>query len=163
MNPEGTACSTARISVTLTEFREIGRGPSRADVALTDTGNGKVTQARVNDTLVVHKEVYLDFRVYSATDDRYSYLPIGISFQAGHGRPSGQEVENQAAHTGNPDPLGRAAFPLRTTASKRDGAQLTVFDANPERNEFKFSLVIQRSDGLLGVIDPKIQNNPVMN
>lgn len=158
MNPEASACSTARIAVTITEFREVGRGFSRADVALTDTGNGKVSQARVNDMIVVHKEVYLDFRISGVGDDRHSYLPIGISFQARHGRPSGNEVENQGACAGNPDLLGRAAFPMRTTVSKRDGAQLTVFDANPEPNEFKFSLVIQRSDGVLGVIDPAIGN-----
>ncbi|MGH8115099.1 MAG: hypothetical protein ACREPS_08630, partial [Rhodanobacteraceae bacterium] len=87
------------------------------------------------------------------------YMPIGIGFQAGPGRRSGHEVENQGTCAGDPDPLGRVAFPMRTTVSKRDGAQLTVVDANPEPNEFKFSLIIQRSDGTLGIIDPPIKNS----
>lgn len=156
---ERNAPSTARISVTVTEFREVGRGPSRADVALTDTGNGSVSQARVNDTIIVYAAVYLDFHVSGAHDERYSYIPIGISFQARPVNAPEHAAEDRAAHAGNPDPLGRAAFPLRATVSKREGSQLTVFDANPEPNEFKFSVVIQRSDGALGIIDPPVRNN----
>lgn len=161
MSSEKNACSTARISVNVTEFRELSRGPCRADVALVDTGNNKVSQGRANDTIIVYEEVYLDFQVSGAADDRYAYMPIGISFQARAGNPPEREVQNHGGCADNPDPLGRAAFPWRATASKRDGAQLSVFDANPERNEFKFSLVIQRSDGALGLIDPPIRNNGV--
>lgn len=153
------APGTARISVAVTEFREIGRGPCRADVALTDTGNGSVSQAGVNDTIVVYADVYLDFQVSGAREDRNSYMPIGIAFQACATNRAQPQAENNAAGTGGRDPLGRAAFPLRATVSKRDGAQLTVFDANPEPNEFKFSLVVQRSDGALGIIDPPVKNN----
>jgi hypothetical protein len=51
---------------------------------------------------------------------------------------------------------------MRTLVSRGDTAQLKLFDANPERAEFDFSLIVQRSDGLLGVIDPKIINRGVM-
>ncbi|HET9819586.1 MAG TPA: hypothetical protein VFP92_10515 [Rhodanobacteraceae bacterium] len=153
--------ATARISVTLTDFHEIGRerGCSRADIELTDTGNGKVSQARVNDPIVVSAEVYLEFFVHARKGDRYAYMPVGIGFReevAGIERK--QVAKNRGDHR---DPLGRAAFPLRTIAAKGDTTQLTLFDANPEPGVFEFSLVIQRSDGLLSVIDPQVRNRGV--
>lgn len=153
---ERCTCSTARISVTVTEFRELGRGPSRADVELTDTGHGKVTQARVNDVIVVHDAVYLDFSVSAREGDRYTYIPVGIDFKERRGAASA-EVANDR-HGDGRDLLGRAAFPLRIMASRGTTMQLTLFDANPEPAEFKFDLMIQRSDGALGIIDPSIGN-----
>lgn len=154
---ERSSSSTARISVTVAEFVQFQRGFSRAEVALIDTGNSQVSQARPNDPIIVYGEVFLDFQVVGASHDQYSYMPIGIGFQA---KPGAMEnaVANDAACANNPDPLGRAAFPMRAVASKREGAQLTVFDANLEPNDFKFGLIIQRSDGELGIIDPPIRN-----
>ncbi|MEO7050752.1 MAG: hypothetical protein ABI128_03730 [Rhodanobacter sp.] len=157
--------STARISVTVTHFHELGTKDScsRAEIELTDTGNGRVSQGRINDLIVVHGQVYLDFDVHARQGDRYTYMPVGISFR----ETSGVGVREAAARHGenqaHRDPLGHAAFPLRTTVSKGDTTQLTLLDANPEPGEFEFSLIIQRSDGLLSVVDPKIHNNPVMN
>lgn len=154
---EHCACGTARISVTVTEFHEIGRGPSHADVELTDTGHGKVTQARVNDVIVVHDAVYLDFSVSAREGDRYTYIPVGIDFKERRGAASAEVADGQRG--GGRDLLGRAAFPLRIMAARGTTMQLTLFDANPEPAEFKFDLMVQRSDGALGIIDPPVRNN----
>lgn len=151
MSTDHAACSTARISVTVTDFLEIGRGASRADIELTDTGHGTVSQGRINDPIVVTAEVHLEFSVSAREGERHTYSPVGISFN---------EVSRRRG--GGRDPLGHAAFPRRTFASRGSTLQLSLFDANPEPAEFKFDLVIQRSDGKLGVIDPTIRNNPIM-
>lgn len=160
MSTERTGCSTARISVTVTEFRAIDDkgGCSRADVELIDTGHGRVSQGRINDPIVVSGEVYLDFFVSARQGDRYTYSPVGISFREVSGSAPGEGVE---AREGGCDPLGHAAFPVRTVAARGSTTQLTLLDANPERAEFKFDLAIQRSDGALGLIDPKIRNRGV--
>lgn len=142
------ACSTARISITVTNFLEASRGCSEADVELTDTGHGTVSQGRVNDPIAVTGPVFLEFSLTAREGDRYTYSPVGISFK---------EVRGS-----NRDPLGHAAFPTRRFASLGNAMQLSLFDANPEPAEFKYDLVIQRSDGKLGIIDPTIRNNPVM-
>jgi hypothetical protein len=154
---------TARITVTVTEFREIGRdgGCSRADVELTDTAHGAVSQGRINDPIVVTAEVFLDFFVLGREGDRRTYTPIGIAFKEVE---DFEFRESKARDEGcsRRDPLGSAAFPIRTSVAKGDTAQLTLFDANPERSEFEYSLIIQRADGALGIIDPRIRNNPIM-
>jgi hypothetical protein len=159
MSTDHAACSTARISVTVTDFDEIGRGPSRADIELTDTGHGTVSQGRINDPIVVTAEVFLEFSVSAREGDRYTYSPVGISFKEVRGAIKGKAARR---HDGDRDPLGHAAFPTRTFASRGSTLQLSLFDAIPEPAEFKFDLVIQRSDGSLGIIDPQIRNNPVM-
>ena len=143
-----TVCTTARISVVVTEFHELGRGPSQADVELTDTGHGRVSQGRINDPIVVTGEAYLEFSVSTRESDRATYSPVGISFKDSDGPGR--------------DPLGHAAFPTRAFVARGNALQLSLFDANPERAEFKFDLVIRRSDGTLGVIHPRIRNNPIM-
>jgi hypothetical protein len=132
----------------VTDFHEIGHGPSRADVELIDTAHGTVSQGRINDPIVVTDEVYLEFSIATCGNDRHTYSPVGISFR---------EI-----HAYERDPLGHAAFPARRFVSRGGTVQLSLFDANPEPAEFKFDLMIQRSDGSLGVIDPQIRNNPVM-
>jgi hypothetical protein len=151
MSTDRAACSTARISVTVTDFFEIGRGSTGADIELTDTGHGTVSQGRINDPIVVTAEVHLEFSVSAREGDRHTYSPVGICFN-----------EMSRRRGGGRDPLGHAAFPTRTFASRGRSVQLSLFDANPEPAEFKFDLVIQRSDGKLGVIDPQIRNNPIM-
>ena len=151
MSTDHAACSTARISITVTDFHEIGRGPSQADIELTDTGHGTVSQGRINGPIVVTAEVHLEFSVSAREGDRHTYSPIGISFN-----------EMSRRRGGGHDPLGHAAFPTRRFVSRGSTLQLSLFDANPEPAEFKFDLVIQRSDGALGVIDPQIQNSGVM-
>lgn len=158
MSNDHAACSTARISVTVTEFLEAGRGPSQADVELTDTGHGSVSQGRINDPLVVTAETFLEFSVSALEGDRYTYSPVGISFKAS----SGITRTAPGRRDGGRDPLGHAAFPTRKFVARGDTLQLSLFDANPEPAEFKFDLVIQRSDGALGIIDPQIRNNPIM-
>lgn len=148
MFTDHAVCATARISIIVTNFLEPGRGPSEADVELTDTGHGSVSQGRINDPIVVTRAAFLEFLVSAREGDRYAYSPVGISFKESRG----------SAH----DPLGHAAFPTRAFASRGRILQLSLFDANPERAEFKFDLVIQRSDGALGIIDPSIHNNPIM-
>lgn len=159
MSTNRTPCSTARISIIVKDFHEIGREFSRADVELTDTGHGTVSQGRINDPIVVTAEVYLELSVSGADGDRYSYSPVGISFKEVRGGGSAEEAER---HGGDRDLLGHAAFPRRAFASRGNTMQLSLFDANPEPAEFKFDLLIQRSDGRLGIIDPTIRNNPVM-
>lgn len=158
MSIDHAACSTARVSVTVTDFHEIGRGPSHADVELTDTGHGTVSQGRINDPIVVTAEVYLEFSVSARDGDRYTYSPAGISFK----ETSGSAAAASDQRCGGRDPLGYAAFPTRKFVARGTSLQLTLFDANPEPAEFKFDLVIQRSDGALGVIDPGIENRGVM-
>lgn len=153
------ACATARISITVTDFHEIGRGPSQADIELTDTGHGTVSQGRVNDAIVVTAEAHLEFSVSAREGDRYTYSPVGISFKELRG---GGGAEAAGRRGGDHDPLGHAAFPTRRFASRGNTVQLSLFDANPEPAEFKFDLLIQRSDGTLGIIDPAIRNNPIM-
>ena len=153
MSNDREPCSTARIAVAVTAFYEIGREVCRADIQLTDTGHGAVSQARINDPIVVHREAYLDFFVFAREGDRYTYSPVGISFKE---VCDGGEVAER--HEVGRDLLGHAAFPVRTFASRDRVMQLSIFDANPEPAEFKFDLVIQRSDGLLGIIDPPVKN-----
>lgn len=157
MSIDRAPCSTARISVTVTEFHEIGgkEGCSHADIALTDTGHGKVSQGRINGPIVVTAEVHLEFSVSARKGDRYTYSPVGISFKEAPGVAKAKATSRRG---GDRDPLGHAAFPMRTFASRGNTMQLSLFDANPEPAEFKFDLIIQRSDGLLGIIDPQIQN-----
>lgn len=156
---------TARISITVIDFHALGgeQSCSKAEITLTDTGRGRVSQGRANDAIVVYGEVYLDFDVHARQRDRYSYSPVGMSFK----ETSGGEAKEAGGHDSRDrphcDPLGHAAFPVRTTVSKGDTMQLTLLDANPEPGEFDFSVIIQRSDGALGVVDPKIHNNPIMN
>ena len=157
MFTDHAACATARIAITVTDFHEIGRGPSHADVELTDTGHGAVSQGRINDPIVVTGEAYLEFSVAAREDDRASYSPVGISF-----KETSRAAAASDQRCGDRDPLGHAAFPARAFVSRGNVLQLSLFDANPEPGEFKFDLVIQRSDGTLGVIDPRIRNNPIM-
>jgi hypothetical protein len=159
MSTDHAACSTARISISVTDFHEIGRGPSQADVELTDTGHGTVSQGRINDAIVVTAEAYLEFSVSAREGDRHTYSLVGISFKE---LRDGDRDEGTGRRGGDHDPLGHAAFPARRFVSRGSTLQLSLFDANPEPAEFKFDLVIQRSDGSLGVIDPKIRNNPIM-
>lgn len=158
MSIDHAACSTARVSVTVTDFHEIGRGPSHADVELTDTGHGTVSQGRINDPIVVTAEVYLELSISAREGDRHTYSPVGISFKETSGAAAGAPDPRR----GDRDPLGHAAFPTRKFVARGSSLQLTLFDANPEPAEFKFDLVIQRSDGALGVIDPGIENRGVM-
>ncbi len=155
---------TARISIIVIDFHEIGGRDhcTHADIELTDTGNGKVSQGRINDVIVVYAEVYLEFNVHARQGDAHTYMPVGISFRETTDVRAQEAAGNHSGDRPHRDPLGHAAFPLRTTVSKGDTTQLTLLDANPEPGKFKFSLIIQRSDGLLGVVDPKIHNNPVM-
>jgi hypothetical protein len=159
MSTDHAACATARISITVTDFHEIGRGPSQADIELTDTGHGTVSQGRINDPIVVTAEAHLEFSVSARKGDRYTYSPVGISFKE---LPAGARAKAIGRRGGARDPLGHAAFPTRTFVSRGDNLQLSLFDANPEPGEFKFDLVIQRSDGFLGIIDPGIRNSGVM-
>lgn len=161
MSSDRAYCSTARISIIVTDFQEIGGTGrySRADVELTDTGHGKVSQGRINGPIVVSAEVYLEFSVSARDGDRHAYSPVGVDFKEVSGDASG---EAEGRRNGYRDPLGHAAFPRRTFVSRGSTLQATLFDANPEPAEFKFDLMIQRSDGLLGVIDPTIRNSGVM-
>lgn len=159
MSTDHAACSTARISIIVTDFHEIGRGSSRADMELIDTGHGTVSQGRINDPIVVRAEVYLEFSVSARDGDRYTYSPVGISFKETSGAAS---TETSDQRCGGRDPLGHAAFPVRGFVSRGSTLQLSLFDANPEPAKFKFDLMIQRSDGSLGVIDPGIENRGVM-
>lgn len=164
MSRDCTPPSSARISVTITEFNPIGgrQSCSRADIELTDTGNGAVSQGRINDPIVVNAEVYLNFVVHAGRGDRHTYIPIGVGFRDAAFAAAMEAAERKGGECGSRDPLGRAAFPTRTMVSRGDTAQLTLFDANPDRAEFDFHLIVQRSDGLLGAIDPKIINSGVM-
>jgi hypothetical protein len=161
MSIERAGCSTARISVTVTDFHEIREkgGCSRADVELIDTAHGKVSQARINAPIVVSAEVYLDFFVSTQEDEGFTYSLVGVSFKEVADIAPREMINDRC---GEGDPLGHAAFPMRTFVSRGSTTQLTLFDANPEPAEFKFDLVIQRSDGLLGLIDPGIRNSGVM-
>lgn len=154
---------SAKISVTITEFNAVGGGRSctHADIELTDTGDGTVSQSRINDPIVVSGEVYLNFIVHAGRDDSYSYMPIGVGFRD-TALAEATQMAKSSSDCGSRDPLGRAAFPMRTLVSRGNTAQLTLFDANPARAEFDFSLVVQRSDGLLSVVDPQIINRGVM-
>jgi hypothetical protein len=160
MSTDCAGPATARISVTLTDFHEIGRGRgcSSADIALTDTGNGKVSQGRINDPIEVSAEVYLEFLVHAREGDKYTYMPIGIGFRE---LPGSERRQAAASRDDLRDTLGRAAFPLRAVSARGDTAQLSLLDANPEPADFEFSLVIQRSDGLLSVVDPQVRNRGV--
>jgi hypothetical protein len=164
MSSDCTQPGSARISVTITEFNAIGsrQSCSRADIELTDTGDGAVSQARINDPIVVSAEAYLNFDVHSGRDDGYSYFPIGIGFRDTAIMEAKEMTRHNSEKHDSRDPLGRAAFPMRKFVSRGDTAQLTLLDTNPERAIFDFSLIVQRSDGLLGIIDPGIENRGVM-
>lgn len=164
MNSDCVSPSSAHVSITITEFNPIGsrQSCSHADIELTDTGNGAVSQGRINDPIVVNAEVYLNFVVHAGRGDSHSYVPLGVGFRDTLLAEAEQMARRRSGDCNSRDPLGRAAFPTRTLVSRGDTAQLTLFDANPERAAFDFSLIVQRSDGLLGVIDPKIINSGVM-
>jgi hypothetical protein len=156
--------NSAEICVTVTEFDPVGTGSegcTRADIELTDTGNGKVSQGRINDPIEVSAEVYLNFSVRGGEGDSHSYALVGISFRETTDSETMRAAGIHCREGSIADRLGHAAFSMRTIAAKGDTTQLTVFDANPEPREFEYSLMVQRSDGWLGVIDPKIRNRGV--
>lgn len=154
---------TAWITITVLEFHKIGCGEGCTKAKFALTGNKDVSQEEQEDgstTFDVKRQFHLEFAVKPEHGDPHTYTPVGIGFAE---RPIvGAEVAD--ANCGKEfvpsDPLGRAAFPCRTTASTPPPARLCVFDANPARADFEFSLIIQRSDGELGVVDPKIRNRP---
>lgn len=163
MHTECAMPTTARIAITVTEFHEIGdrKGPTRANVKLITTGNGKVSQGRANDPIDVYGLVYLEFCVETGHGgDRYAYSPVGISFRETPCATAGKDRRRKAGELR--DPLGRAAFPLRTFVSRGDTSELVLLDTNPEPGEFKYDLVIQRSDGVTGIIDPPIRNRGIL-
>lgn len=134
---------SAQVSVTIKHFHKIGGGKtySSADVLLTDGGNGAVSQAGLNQPLLVNSPCSLVFSVDAAPGDDASYIPVGIALR---GSPA--------------DPRGALAFPDRSVASAGTTVKLVLVDTNPARDSYDFDLVVQRSDGDLGVIDPLINN-----
>jgi hypothetical protein len=86
-------------------------------------------------------------------DDRGGspFVPVGICFK---------EIDESDS-----DPLGLDDFPTWNIGKTEKGVrrmQVVVTDANPRKNlAWEFYIVIQRiKDGKLGVIDPKIRNQP---
>ena len=80
-----------------------------------------------------------------------SYIPIGIYF------------DEDSADPTQSDPRGLSDFPscnIGTDASGTRYMQVGISDVNPNLH-WEFYIVLQRtSDGKLGVIDPKIRNQP---
>ena len=145
MSTDPVQLSTVQISITVIGFHKIGGTTSfsSANILVVNTGEGAISQSKSNDPIVVNKAVNIGIVLHAEKGDKYSYYPVGIAFKEGK----------------STDPLGNNAFPTRTIVSGSGGAQLTLSDANPEENSFEFGLIVQRSDGELSVIDPKIENS----
>lgn len=145
MSTDPVQLATVQVSVTVTNFHHIGgtHSFSKADVVLSNNGNGAASQAGTNDPIVINQAVNIGIVLNAPTGDKYTYSPVGIAFKEGN----------------STDPLGNSAFPTRTIVSNKTGAQMVLSDANPTANSFEFGVVVQRSDGLLSVIDPQIKNS----
>lgn len=133
----------AKISVTIKHFHKIGGSKtySSADVLLSDDGNGAVSQAGLNQPLVVNSPCSLVFTVNASAGDDSSYIPVGIALRGS-----------------SADPRGALAFPDRSVETTDSLVSLILVDTNPATDSYDFDLVVQRSDGDLGVIDPLINN-----
>lgn len=141
---------TAQISITVKNFHPIngGGGCSKAVYKLVNNGNGNVSHKVVNgeDVFEVKAKVYLEFSVLARSGRKLTYRPDTVWFK--------QSV-------GVNDLLGNKAFPERTVLVQGNTVRLRVKDVNPDAADFDFSLSIQRSDGAVGVIDPKIRNRGI--
>ena len=109
---------------------------------------GSMVSMNPDGGLVVNGPTEIRFIIQGAGGTAYS--PVGISFKEAPGDASG----------GRLDPLGSTTFPTRTLVAHGNATQLSVYDADSAPAEFEFSLMIQRSDGTLAVIDPQITNKP---
>ena len=141
---------TAQIAITVKNFYPIngGGGCSKAVYKLVSNGAGNVSHKVVNgqDVFEVKAKVYLEFSVLAPSGRKLTYRPSVICFKQSLGKT---------------DPLGDKAFPERSIVAQGNAKLLRVKDINPESADFDFSLSIQRSDGAVGVIDPKIRNRGI--
>jgi len=85
-----------------------------------------------------------DIRFVFANSGNYQFRPIGISFE-------------QTDSNGS-DQTGAQNFSIGGVGN---GA-LILHDNLQTASSFEYSIVFQRSDGFLGIIDPQIRNNPIM-
>lgn len=108
---------------------------------------GSMVTMDVNGGLTVNGPTEIRFIVQGADGTKYN--PVGINFK---------QVSNYAG-SGSLDPLGHLAFPTRTFTTHGNATQLSVFDTNVAPADFEYDLVIQRSDGALGLIDPPVKNS----
>lgn len=143
---------SANINLTVQTFRDITttNDPSRwstASLALVSQTPGpvRVTLSGTN-TLIVSRPGAIDlvFTVLSA-DPAVSYTPQGLWFE-------------QAA--GAQDPQGLVNFGLSSIAGNTFTLENRHVHSGPpnSRPVWKYFLVIKRQDGVLGIIDPNIEN-----
>lgn len=159
MSIEQTARPTAGISVTVTDFQPIGQGNgcSHARFKVTKGQDVEIVHERGVDVILVKGKMKLEFHLDNDASGSPMYLPIGIAFQQLVRDETGAGVKTRDGSCAN-DPLGFATFPKRGISVHERAALLTVHDDNPEPAVFAFELVIQRVDGTLSRIDPKIRN-----
>ena len=141
---------TAKINLTVTQFRDINTTPDNprwstaSPPVITDNANGKVEISATNpDVIIVHgpAAIDLEFTILPAGQ----FLPAGIAYK-------------QVA--GATDPKGKKNFDLGTLA----GNTITIRDKLVDKGNsgsaprWEFFITIQDSTGALGIIDPDIEN-----
>jgi hypothetical protein len=148
--------SVAAIRVEVTQFVPDGQTPgcSQGNMVVTNDGAGAI---KLNGTEIEAKantKVLLTFSIVAAGTNPATYKTLGISF-----KDTACPATGPCGPSYSLDPDGLTAFPKKQIVLK--GNQLTVLDGNPEARVFDFNLMIQRSDGLKSVIDPKIRNRGI--
>lgn len=97
----------------------------------------------VDGIVVKKKNVSITFGIYSTTGDLYSFAGLAIV-----GLPTGG--------VGNPDPVGSANFSLQTWTQ----SQLTMKAHGANKGaSWELYVLIINSKGVLGLIDPDIEND----
>jgi hypothetical protein len=112
---------------------------STASYALYNGGDAVSMDAQGNITV----SQPTDIRFILANSGGYQNQPIGISFKQ--------------TNVGMADPTGATNFSVGSIAH---GA-LVIHDDLRNNTDYEYSLIIQRSDGLLSVVDPQVRNRGV--
>lgn len=145
MSSNPTKLDTARIAITIKKFESASPGKIDAAMTLTDNAKGVVSLDPKTLDITVRGPVVLEFSIPAAASKQV-FRPAWIDFRSHDSNSS--------------DPIGLATFTNRRVATGGGGAQLLVQDNHTHAEEFKYTLVIQHTDGPLGAIDPKIRNIP---
>ena len=150
-----------QMNVVVTEFHEVGGDNNWTKATITielDNADGFVTQA-ADGSLTVSGATTMNFAFWQPTSiggltRDPGYTPVGIYFLEDASDPS------------RSDPEGITDFPSCTVSTQMVGTtsyrnmQVCAADTTKGLN-WEFYIVLQRvSDGKLGIIDPKVRNQP---
>jgi hypothetical protein len=143
--------SNSNVTLQLTSFNNMQATASPVTIQAPSSGKVTLNPADANGILVKGK-THVTFVISPPTGDQNTYRPIGIAYK-------------QTAPAQANDPLGQVNFPEVSTRNNT----ITIKDifkyhgkgkdgSDPNAPQWDFSILIQRSDGTYGFIDPGIEN-----